>query len=101
MELFLIIIIGSIIIYTKANKEIDKYINLRNLNKNKSISNINIFIMAHKDFNNILTNKMYKIVADDQGLLKNKYDLQVIYANKGKLFRKRKSYAEMSKLYYI
>ena len=33
--------------------------------------------------------------------MKNKYNLQVIYADKGKLYPKRNSYAEMSKLYYI
>ena len=33
--------------------------------------------------------------------MNNKYNLQVIYADKGKLYPKRNSYAEMSKLYYI
>ena len=44
--------------------------------------------MTHKDFYNILTNQIYKIVADEQIQIKNKYSLQVIYANKGKLFKK-------------
>ena len=70
----------------------------RNLNFANSI---NIFIMAHKDFYNTWNNKIYKIVVDDETQLKNKYNLQVIYANKGKLYQKRNSYAEMSKLYYI
>ena len=71
---------------------------LRTLNFANSI---NIFIMAHKDFNNTRNNQVYKIVADDETQLKNKYNLQVIYADKGKLYQKRNSYAEMSKLYYI
>ena len=57
--------------------------------------------MTHKDFNNTLNNQIYKIVADDETQLKNKYNIQVIYANRGKLYQKRNSYAEMSKLYYI
>ena len=57
--------------------------------------------MAHKDFYNTRNSQVYKIVVDDETQLKNKYNLQVIYANKGKLYPKHKSYAEMSKLYYI
>lgn len=64
-------------------------------------NSINIFIMTHKDFYNTRNNQIYKIVVDDETQLKNKYNLQVIYADKGKLYQKRKSYAEMSKLYYI
>jgi hypothetical protein len=87
MRLFYIIIIEAIIIYSKNNK----------LNEN----NTNIFIVAHKDFNISLTNQAYKILADEPNQLKNNYSLQVLYANKGKLFKMRKSYAEMSKLYYV
>jgi hypothetical protein len=93
-----------IIIYTKIKKEIEKEICLRKLNQEKSINytnNINIFIMTHKDFYNIITNQIYKIIADDQIQIKNKYSLQVIYANKGKLFKKSQAYGEMAKLYYI
>jgi len=57
--------------------------------------------MAHKDFDNIRYNKVYTIVVDDKTQLKNKYDLNIIYANEGKLYRMSKSYAEMSKLFYI
>ena len=57
--------------------------------------------MTHKDFYNTRNNQIYKIVADDETQLKNKYNLQVIYADKGKLYPKHNSYAEMSKLYYI
>jgi hypothetical protein len=93
-----------IINYSKSKKEIYKEIYLRNLNQEKSINYtniINIFIMTHKDFYNILSNQVYKIVADDQKQLKNKYNLQVIYANKGKLIKKRQAYGEMAKLHYI
>lgn len=64
-------------------------------------NSINIFIMTHKDFYNTRNNQIYKIVVDDETQLKNKYNLQVIYADKGKLYPMRNSYAEMSKLYYI
>ena len=40
-------------------------------------------------------------MADDKTQLKKKYNLSVIYADKGMLYQKRYSYAEMSKLYYI
>jgi len=70
----------------------------RNLNFDNLI---NIFIMTHRDFYNERNNQIYKIVADDKTQLKNKYNLQVIYADKGYLYPKHKSYAEMSKLYYI
>lgn len=62
---------------------------------------VNIFLMTHKDFYNNRNNQIYKIVVDDDTQLKNKYNLQIIYANKGILYQKRISYAEMSKLYYI
>ena len=57
--------------------------------------------MAHKDFDNSRHNPVYYIVVDDKTQLKNKYYLNVIYANKGGLYNMSKSYAEMSKLYYI
>ena len=104
MKLFFLIIMKIIIIYTKIKKENEKEIYLRKLNQEKSINNtnnINIFIMTHKDFYNIITNQIYKIIADDQIQIKNKYSLQVIYANKGKLFKKSQAYGEMAKLHYI
>ena len=101
----LLFIILTIIIYSQTKKEIVNNISFRNLKSNKSnnnyFSNVNIFIMTHKDFYNILTNQIYKIVADAPSQLNYKYDLQVIYANKGKLFKKSKAYGEMAKLYYI
>ena len=62
---------------------------------------IKIFVMTHKDFNNHRLNKNYIIVADDKTQLKNKYNLNVIYANNGVLYNMRRAYGEMSKLYYI
>ena len=60
---------------------------------------LKIFVEAHKDFNCYRHNPVYTIVVDDKSRLQNKYDLDIIYANEGKLYNMRKSYAEMSKLY--
>ena len=57
--------------------------------------------MTHKDFINHRYNKAYSIVADDITQLKNKYKLNVIFANNGKLYKMKRAYGEMSKLYYI
>ena len=62
---------------------------------------LKIFIMTHKDFKNYRYNPIYSIVADDNSELKNKYNLDIIYANRGKLFNMSRAYSEMSKLYYI
>ena len=62
---------------------------------------LKIFIMAHQDFINYRYNPAYTIVADDESQLKNKYKLNIIYANKGKLYNMRRAYGEMSRLYYI
>ena len=99
MKLLYLIIIETIIIYSKTNEEISNNISLRNLIQDTT--NTNIFIMTHKDFNNILTKKIYKIVADEPKQLSMKYDLEVLYANNGKLYKKSKAYGEMAKLYYI
>ena len=101
MRLFYIMIIEAIIIYSKNNKLNEEEILFTSLSQKKLINNTNIFIVAHKDFNNSLTNQIYKIVVDEPTQLKNNYNLQVLYANKGRLFKMRKSYAEMSKLYYV
>jgi hypothetical protein len=101
MRLFYLIIIEAIIIYSIINKLNEKDILFRSLNQEKLNNKTNIFIAAHKDFNNSLTNPIYKILADDPTQLKNNYSLHILYTNKGKLFKKRKSYAEMSKLYYV
>jgi hypothetical protein len=101
MRLFYLIIIEAIIIYSITNKLNEKDILFRSLNQEKLSNKTNIFIVAHKDFNNSLTNPIYKILADDPTQLKNNYSLHILYTNKGKLFKKRKSYAEMSKLYYV
>ena len=67
-------------------------------NKN---SIIKIFIMTHKDFINYRYNPAYTIVADDRNELKKYYNLSIIYADKGKLYKLKRGYGEMSKLYYI
>ncbi len=64
----------------------------------KAIKQLKIFIMTHKDFNNLRKNKIYNIVADDNSQLKNKYNINVIYADKGELYNLRRGYGEMSKL---
>lgn len=64
-------------------------------------SNLKIFIVTHKDFINYRHNPAYTIVADNKYQLKNKYNLSIIYADKGKLYKLRNCYSEMSKLYYI
>lgn len=62
---------------------------------------LKIFIIANKDFNSLRYNPIYSIVVDHKMQLKNNYSLNIIYANEGKLFGMRKSYAEMSKIYFI
>ena len=57
--------------------------------------------MTHKDFINYRYNPSYTIVADDKSQIKNKYDLDIIYADKGIFYNKSKSYCEISKIYYI
>lgn len=98
MKHFSLLFIYYFVFFSSINFCLYKTTCLRILNFANSI---NIFIMAHKDFYNTRNNQIYKIVADDKAQLKNKYNLQVIYADKGKLYPKRNSYAEISKLYYI
>lgn len=62
---------------------------------------IKIFIMTHKDFINKRYNHAYTIVADNFSNVKNEYDLNLIFAKKGKLYNMKRSYGEMSKLYFI
>ena len=62
---------------------------------------LRVFIMTHKDFKNYRYNRVYTIVADDKTELKEKYNLDIIFANKGKLYNLSRAYSEMSKLYYI
>ena len=102
MKLLFLIIMEVIILYSQTKIKKNKEIYLRNQDKSINYTNnINIFIMTHKDFYNILTNQIYKIVADVPNQLKIKYGLKVIYANKGKIFNKSEGYGEMAKLYYI
>lgn len=62
-----------------------------------------IFITAHKDFPNKLTNSSYyQIICDHKTQLKNKYQLKIIEAfENNELFKKKRGYCEGSKIYYI
>jgi hypothetical protein len=63
---------------------------------------LNLFIVAHKDFHNKITNPYYKIICDNKSQLKNKYPLKIIETYKNnELFPKRIGYSEGSKIYYI
>ena len=55
--------------------------NIKNFFHNVKENKINIFMMTHKDFNNILSNPAYKIVANSPSNLKNKYNLDVIFCD--------------------
>ena len=57
--------------------------------------------MTHKDFINYRYNPAYTIVADDRNELKKYYNLSIIYADKGKLYKLKRGYGEMSKLFLI
>ena len=57
--------------------------------------------MTHKDFKNYRNNPVYNIVAEDEKQLKENYTINVIYANKSKLYNMSRAYSEFSKLYYI
>ena len=85
LKLCLIIII--LIIYNFTN--IYYYYKYHEKTNNKIAKPIEdylkIFIMAHKDFNNTRYNHIYNIVVDDKTSLKNRYNLNIIYANEGKL----------------
>ena len=76
-----------------------KIYNYQKFQTNSSL--LKIFIMTHKDFDNARNNPIYNIVADDKSQLKNNYSLNIIYANEGNLYNKKKAYSEISKLYFI
>ena len=84
--------------FKKLKNDYIKY-NVQNNSQNESI--LKIFIMTHKDFNLQRTNSAYTIVADDKSQLKQKYNLSIIYAENGRLYKMKRAYGEMSKLYYI
>jgi hypothetical protein len=63
---------------------------------------INIYIATHKDFVNILSSPVYKILCDEKSILKQVYNLSIIETNKDNiLFPKRRGYSECSKIYSI
>ena len=57
--------------------------------------------MTHKDFKNRRYNNAYVIVGDDKSKIKNKYNLTVLFAERGKLYNMSRAYGEMAKLNYI
>ena len=93
--IFIIQLLISIIyyIYNKGK--------LHFLNPKMNENVVKIFILAHKDFKNYRFNPVYNIVVDEKSQLKDNYNLNVLYANEGKLFNLKKAYCEMGKLYYI
>ena len=61
-----------------------------------------LFINAHKDFTNNLTNSYYLIICDNKTQLKNKYPLKIIETYKNnELYQKKRGYCEGAKIYYI
>ena len=63
---------------------------------------VNIFIAAHKDFNNSRYNPAYKIVVDSPLTFHSKYNLDIIYCDENsKLKPLYKNYAEMAKIYKV
>ena len=94
-------ILKYILILSLILNYIEDYLfnNIKYFQTNKS--SLKIFIMAHKDFENFRYNPVYSIVVDDKSFLKNKYNLDIIYADQGKLYKLKRAYSEMSQLYYI
>ena len=63
---------------------------------------LNLYIIAHKDFKNDITNKFYKILCDNPKQLNSSYPLEIIFSNKGnELYSRKKGYSEGSKMFYI
>jgi hypothetical protein len=60
---------------------------------------LNIYISTHKDFVNILTSPVYKILCDEKSQLKQEYNLPIIETNQNNiLFPKNRGYSEGSKM---
>ena len=78
--IFIIQLLISIIyyIYNKGK--------LHFLNPKMNENIVKIFILAHKDFKNYRFNPVYNIVVDEKSQLKDNYNLNILYANEGKLF---------------
>ena len=60
------------------------------LNPKMNENVVKIFITAHKDFKNYRFNPVYNIIVDEKSQLKDNYNLNVLHAEEGKLFNKRK-----------
>ena len=68
----------------------------------KNYNYLNIFIIAHKDFQTFINNKFYKILCDEIYQFKNKYIISIIESkNDNELFFKKNGYSEGSKIYYV
>ena len=66
------------------------------------IDYLNLYIVAHKDFNNKLNNPYYKIICDNKTQLQKKYQIKIIETYKNnELYSKKRGYCEGSKIYYI
>ena len=62
-------------------------------------TDLKIFIITHKDFQNFRHNPVYTIVANDRTQLTKKYNLKIIFADKSNLYKMKRAYCEMSQLY--
>jgi hypothetical protein len=99
LKFFLIIVLNILLISSKI--ETIKTIFFGLFHKSL-IDYLNIYLVAHKDFNNILINQYYKIICDNKTQLQNSYQLEIIETNKNnELYAKRRGYCEGSKIYYI
>ena len=75
---------------------------IKNFSFNSVLEYLNIYIVAHKDFHNKITNPYYKIICDNKTKFKNQYQIKIIETYKdNELFPKRIGYCEGSKIYYI
>ena len=90
--LFVFIVLIGIILVVLLYSDSPKY----------SIDYLNLFIIAHKDFNNKLINPYYKIICDNKSQLKNNYQIPIIETfENNELYPKKRGYCEGSKIYYI
>jgi len=100
-KLLKLLLIISLIIDNIDNNYVLHYRDKNFIKHKTKESYLKIFVMTHKDFVNYRYNSVYNIVVDNKSLLKNKYNLNVIYANEGKLYNMSRAYGEMAKIYFI
>ena len=64
----------------------------------KQTTLLNIYIATHKDFVNVLSSPVYKILCDEKSKLKKAYNLPIIETNKDNiLFQKKEDMANAQK----